>query len=191
MASNLNLLTQARVDGFDEFIIVNQNGKVCEGAVSNFVFRIDGLWVTPDLGAGVLPGIIRGIIISSGLAIEAEIDGCGGPWPFGSGPSTQAHDRALIHVVRAWGRGDECAELVEIARAAYVVWCGVPAAAPVVATQPTPLERTKAERSRRGRQMSLDLDDGDVRTEREGGTFRHVVDVRGERDVAGDRQVRP
>jgi branched-subunit amino acid aminotransferase/4-amino-4-deoxychorismate lyase len=72
--SNLNLLTQARVDGFDEFIIVNQNGKVCEGAVSNFVFRIDGLWVTPDLGAGVLPGIIRGLIISSGLAIEAEID---------------------------------------------------------------------------------------------------------------------
>jgi branched-subunit amino acid aminotransferase/4-amino-4-deoxychorismate lyase len=72
--SNLNLLTQARVDGFDEFVIVNQNGKVCEGAVSNFVFRIDGLWVTPDLGAGVLPGIIRGLIISSGLAIEAEVD---------------------------------------------------------------------------------------------------------------------
>ena len=72
--SNLNLLTQARVDGFDEIVIVNQNGKVCEGAVSNFVFRIDGLWVTPDLGSGVLPGIIRGLIISSGLAIEAEID---------------------------------------------------------------------------------------------------------------------
>ena len=72
--SNLNLLTQARVDGFDEIVIVNQNGKACEGAVSNFVFRIDGLWVTPELGAGVLPGIIRGLIISSGLAIEAEID---------------------------------------------------------------------------------------------------------------------
>ena len=94
-------------------------------------------------------------------AIEAEIDGCGGPWPFGNGPSTQSHDRALIHAVRAWGRGDECAELVEIARAACVAWCGVPAAAPVVATQPTPLERTRAERSRRGRQMSLDLDDDD------------------------------
>jgi branched-subunit amino acid aminotransferase/4-amino-4-deoxychorismate lyase len=72
--SNLNLLTQARVDGFDEIVIVNQKGKVCEGAVSNYVFRIDGLWVTPDLGSGVLPGIIRGLIISSGLAIEAEID---------------------------------------------------------------------------------------------------------------------
>lgn len=94
-------------------------------------------------------------------AIEAEIDGCGGPWPFGSGPSTQAHDRALIHAVRAWGRGDECAELVEIAHAAHVAWCGVPAAAPVVEPQPSPLGRTKAERLKRSRQMSLDLDDGD------------------------------
>ena len=94
-------------------------------------------------------------------AVEAEIDGCGGPWPFGSGPSTAPHDRALIHAVRAWGRGDECAELVEIARAAYVAWCGVPAAAPVAEPQPSPLGRTKAERSRRTRQMSLDLDDGD------------------------------
>ena len=72
--SNLKLLTEARVDNFDEVVIVNQDGKVCEGAVSNFVFRIDGLWVTPNLGSGVLPGIIRGLIISAGLAIEAEID---------------------------------------------------------------------------------------------------------------------
>lgn len=73
--SNLAMLTEARVDGFDEIIVVNQNGKVCEGAVSNFVFRIDGLWVTPSLDSGVLPGIIRGLVVSSGLAIEAEIDG--------------------------------------------------------------------------------------------------------------------
>jgi branched-subunit amino acid aminotransferase/4-amino-4-deoxychorismate lyase len=72
--SNLRLLTEARVDNFDEIVIINQDGKVCEGAVSNFVFRIDGLWVTPNLGSGVLPGIIRGLIISAGLAIEAEID---------------------------------------------------------------------------------------------------------------------
>ena len=72
--SNLKLLTEARVDNFDEIVIINQLGKVCEGAVSNFVFRIDGFWVTPNLGSGVLPGIIRGLIISAGLAIEAEID---------------------------------------------------------------------------------------------------------------------
>ena len=71
---NLKMLTQARVDGFDEVIIVNQENKVSEGAVSNYVFRIDGLWVTPNLDSGVLPGIIRGFVISSGLAIESEIN---------------------------------------------------------------------------------------------------------------------
>ena len=70
---NLQMLTDARVDGFDEIIVINQFGKVCEGAISNFVFRIDGLWVTPSLDSGVLPGIIRGFVIESGLAIEAEI----------------------------------------------------------------------------------------------------------------------
>lgn len=70
---NLKMLTEARVDGFDEVLIVNQDNKVSEGAISNFVFRIDGLWVTPSLDSGVLPGIIRGFVISSGLAIESEI----------------------------------------------------------------------------------------------------------------------
>ena len=71
---NLQRLSDARVDGFDEIVIVNQNGKVCEGAVSNYVFRIGGLWLTPSLDSGVLPGIIRGLVIASGLAIEADID---------------------------------------------------------------------------------------------------------------------
>jgi hypothetical protein len=93
-------------------------------------------------------------------AVEAEIDLCGGPWPPGSGPSKDPHDRALIHAVRAWGRGDECGELTERACAEYERWRGVPATvAPV--TAPTPLERTKAERSRRVKQMSLDLDHDD------------------------------
>jgi branched-subunit amino acid aminotransferase/4-amino-4-deoxychorismate lyase len=70
---NLKMLTQARVDGFDEIIIINQDNRVCEGAISNYVFRIDNLWITPSLESGVLPGIIRGLVISSGLAIESEI----------------------------------------------------------------------------------------------------------------------
>jgi len=70
---NLKMLTDARVDGFDEVIIINQDNMVSEGAVSNYVFRIDGLWITPSLDSGVLPGIIRGFVIASGLAIESEI----------------------------------------------------------------------------------------------------------------------
>ena len=70
---NLEMLTDARVDGFDEVIIVNQGGLVCEGAVSNYVFRIDDLWLTPNLDVGILPGIMSEQIIASGLAIEAQI----------------------------------------------------------------------------------------------------------------------
>ena len=72
-SDNLRMLTDARVDGFDEVIIINQEKMVCEGAISNYVFRIDNLWVTPSLDSGVLPGIIRGLVISNGLAIESEI----------------------------------------------------------------------------------------------------------------------
>ena len=71
--ANLEMLTDARVDGFDEVIIVNQDGLVCEGAVSNYVFRIDDLWLTPNLDVGILPGIMREQIVANGLAIEAQI----------------------------------------------------------------------------------------------------------------------
>jgi branched-chain amino acid aminotransferase len=47
----------------DEIICVSQNGEVTEGAVSNFIFLIDGQWVTTPLSAGVLPGVQRAIVI--------------------------------------------------------------------------------------------------------------------------------
>ena len=59
----LALLEQAQQSGFDEIICINQGGEVTEGAVSNFLFRIDGKWITTPLSSGVLPGIQRGIVI--------------------------------------------------------------------------------------------------------------------------------
>jgi branched-chain amino acid aminotransferase len=58
-----SLLEQARSEGFDEIICVSQTGEVTEGAVSNFIFLIDGQWVTTPLSAGVLPGVQRAIVI--------------------------------------------------------------------------------------------------------------------------------
>ncbi len=58
-----SLLQQAQRDGFDEVIYVSENGFVTEGAVSNFIFYIDGQWVTTPLSAGVLPGVQRAIVI--------------------------------------------------------------------------------------------------------------------------------
>ena len=57
------LLQLAQRDGFDEIICVNESGEISEGAVSNFLFLIDGQWVTTPLSAGVLPGVQRAITI--------------------------------------------------------------------------------------------------------------------------------
>lgn len=59
----LVLLERARQKGFDEIICLNEGSEVTEGAVSNFLFRIDGKWITTPLSSGVLPGIQRGIVI--------------------------------------------------------------------------------------------------------------------------------
>ena len=59
----LDLLDKAQSQGFDEIICLNSNFEVTEGAVSNFILRIDGKWVTSPLTSGVLPGVQRGIVI--------------------------------------------------------------------------------------------------------------------------------
>ena len=71
--SNLDLLSQVRSRGFDETIIVNESLEISEGSISNFVFRIDGFWITPPRSSGLLPGIIRQKVLDAGLAIEASI----------------------------------------------------------------------------------------------------------------------
>ena len=67
----LILLEQAQQSGFDEIICINEGGEVTEGAVSNFLFRIDRKWITTPLSSGVLPGIQRGIVIERcGVAVK-------------------------------------------------------------------------------------------------------------------------
>lgn len=58
-----SLLQMAQGKGFDEVICISESGEVTEGAVSNFIFLIDGQWITTPLSAGVLPGVQRAIVI--------------------------------------------------------------------------------------------------------------------------------
>lgn len=59
----LVILKKAKGLGFDEVILIGENGQVSEGAVSNYIFQINGDWVTTPLTAGVIPGVQRGIVI--------------------------------------------------------------------------------------------------------------------------------
>ena len=70
--NRLEILDQARVAGFDDAIVVNSQGNICEGSVTNLIANIDGRWVTPPTTDVVLPGIIRQILIENELvAIES------------------------------------------------------------------------------------------------------------------------
>ena len=60
----LSILEEARLLGFDEAIVCNTDGNICEGAVSNVIFFIDGQWITPPTSDGVLPGIMRQLVLT-------------------------------------------------------------------------------------------------------------------------------
>ncbi|WP_175698721.1 chorismate-binding protein [Burkholderia ambifaria] len=48
--------------GFD-MLFANERGEVTEGGRSNLFVKLDGQWVTPPLASGVLPGVMRGVLL--------------------------------------------------------------------------------------------------------------------------------
>ncbi|MEY4337341.1 MAG: hypothetical protein RL680_236 [Actinomycetota bacterium] len=70
--NRLEILEQARLGGFDDAIVVNAKGNICEGSVTNLIALIDSRWVTPPTSDVLLPGIIRQMLIENELvAIES------------------------------------------------------------------------------------------------------------------------
>ena len=70
---HLNLLAAAVAEGVDEFICVDQLGRVTEGAVSNLALRIGGSWITPPITSGILPGVIRALAVERCDVLVREI----------------------------------------------------------------------------------------------------------------------
>jgi len=64
-SSRLDILQEARSRGCDEAIVLNSNHDVCEGAVSNLIFYTNGMWVTPPILQGVLPGVMRALVVEN------------------------------------------------------------------------------------------------------------------------------
>jgi branched-chain amino acid aminotransferase len=61
--SNLAILQRSREHGFDDAIRLNRKSEVGESAVANLLLRLDGVWITPSLNSGVLPGITRSLAL--------------------------------------------------------------------------------------------------------------------------------
>lgn len=76
-SGRLDLLNEAKAAGCDEVIQIDRDDRVCEGAVSNYAFRIDGQWRTPPITAGILPGVIRAVAVEKcGVVVKdlARVD---------------------------------------------------------------------------------------------------------------------
>ena len=70
----LEILEQARRNGFDEALVTSFAGKICEGAVCNVLLKIAGKWCTPPLSDGVLPGVMRALVIENFDVMVRSID---------------------------------------------------------------------------------------------------------------------
>ena len=71
--NNLQLLAEARRSGFDDFILINPDGVVAETAIANLVFQLKGEWITPPLSDGVLPGVMRALLIEKAGVIVRRL----------------------------------------------------------------------------------------------------------------------
>ena len=80
-SGRLDLLNEATAAGCDEVIQIDRDDRVCEGAVSNYAFRIEGQWRTPPITAGILPGVIRAVAVEKcGVVVKdlsrSDVNSC-------------------------------------------------------------------------------------------------------------------
>jgi len=64
---------QAMVDGYDDAVLINLMGKVCELPLSNLFLVRSGVVSTPDTASGILEGITRQTILDLGRQLGTEI----------------------------------------------------------------------------------------------------------------------
>ena len=70
---NLQILDEAKSAGFDDYILVNRDGFITETAIANLVFQLNDDWVTPPLSDGVLPGVMRALLVEKAGVIVRQI----------------------------------------------------------------------------------------------------------------------
>jgi len=67
-------LAQAERLGLYDFIFVNEKGELTEGARSNLLIKKNGVYCTPPVACGVLPGVYRSqLFTQKGIDIEERI----------------------------------------------------------------------------------------------------------------------
>ena len=72
-AAHDDAFAAAAAAGLDEALFLNRRGQIAEAARNSIFIDIDGRLATPPLSAGALPGILRGMLLSTGQAFERPL----------------------------------------------------------------------------------------------------------------------
>lgn len=74
---NAVAMREAAETGATEAIWKNTREELCEGTWSNIFVRIDGVWITPPLSSGCLPGVTRATVLAlakrEGVPMEEDV----------------------------------------------------------------------------------------------------------------------
>lgn len=71
--SSLIARREARERGADDALLASSAGGLCCATAANLLVRLDGRWRTPPSASGCLPGILRGLALARGLAVEQPL----------------------------------------------------------------------------------------------------------------------
>ena len=77
----------------DDVILWNERGEITESTIANIVVKRAGVWLTPPVSCGLLPGVMREHLLQTGEIVEATVT---------KEDLSQAESVALINSVRKW-----------------------------------------------------------------------------------------
>jgi para-aminobenzoate synthetase/4-amino-4-deoxychorismate lyase len=60
-------------EGADEVLLVNERGELTEATRRNVALSFGGVWITPPLASGCLPGVLRQVLIDEGELTEEVV----------------------------------------------------------------------------------------------------------------------
>lgn len=70
---NVLALSDATHQGFDEAVLGNTRGELCEGTTSNIFVVLEDQLLTPPLSSGCLPGVTRALVLEVSDASERAL----------------------------------------------------------------------------------------------------------------------
>jgi para-aminobenzoate synthetase/4-amino-4-deoxychorismate lyase len=64
---------RARHPDADDVLLINDHAELTESTIANVAVKLDGIWYTPPVEAGCLPGVYRAVLLKEGRLTERRI----------------------------------------------------------------------------------------------------------------------